>query len=349
MSTPAIAAHRPTWAWLREPRFDIAFILGLPAMALLTGVVVLAQPSLFPVVLLFDLWVLGYHHVISTYTRLLFDAKSRAEHRDLIVSLPLAVALATILAVAVFGLWIVVSVYFYWQWFHYTRQSWGISRAYRAKDRDALFEDGWLDTAIFYALPVAGIVHRSAQGAETFLGLPLRSIPIPAVVDQAVLAGAIGLMLVWLVRRVQALREGRLANAHTLYMLSHFTMFAVGYLVIADISYGWLTINIWHNAQYILFVWMFNTRRFKDGVDAESPVLSWLCQPGRLGLYLAFCLVLTGVLYWGVIGTIDGLLFTGLAGTVVLFQILNFHHYVVDSRIWKVRAAPIRATLGIRD
>ena len=66
MSTPAIAVHRPTWAWLREPRFDIAFILGLPAMALLTGVVVLAQPSLFPVVLLFDLWVLGYHHVIST-------------------------------------------------------------------------------------------------------------------------------------------------------------------------------------------------------------------------------------------------------------------------------------------
>ena len=72
-------------------------------------------------------------------------------------------------------------------------------------------------------LDTFGDVSLGADGNPKPMDQVLRD-----VVDQAVLAGAIGLMLVWLVRRVQALREGRLANAHTLYMLSHFTMFAVG-------------------------------------------------------------------------------------------------------------------------
>lgn len=44
---------------------------------------------------------------------------------------------------------------------------------------------------------------------------------------------------------------------------------------------------------------------------------------------------------------IDWLFFAGLSATIVLYQIVNFHHYVVDSRIWKVRSAPIRQTLEL--
>ena len=90
--------------------------------------------------------------------------------------LPL-VAVVTVAVVWVVGLWAIVSVYFYWQWFHYTRQSWGISRMYRGKDREALYEDGWIDQAIFYALPVLGILYRSYQDPGKFLGLDLRVIP----------------------------------------------------------------------------------------------------------------------------------------------------------------------------
>ncbi len=32
---------------------------------------------------------------------------------------------------------------------------------------------------------------------------------------------------------------------------------------------------------------------------------------------------------------------------VVAYQILNFHHYIVDSRIWKVRRPKIQKTLGL--
>ena len=89
------------WAWLRNPAFDLSFIFGIPALAMVTGLVVILQPSLFVPILIFDLWFLGYHHVIATYTRLCFDRKSFAEHWPLMVVFLPAVAIGT-LAVAYF-------------------------------------------------------------------------------------------------------------------------------------------------------------------------------------------------------------------------------------------------------
>ena len=139
MSELAIAAaRRVNWAWLRSPTFDLWFILGIPALAVVTGAIVIWAPDLFIPILIFDLWFLGYHHVVATYTRLCFDRKSFSEHWPLVALLPL-VALGTLAAAYMIGLWVIVSIYFYWQWFHYTRQSWGISRAYRGKERAALY------------------------------------------------------------------------------------------------------------------------------------------------------------------------------------------------------------------
>jgi hypothetical protein len=334
--------------WLRSPQFDGVFIFGIFGVALLTGLVIVQRPELFVPILIFDLWFLGYHHVISTYTRLWFDRKSFAEHRSLVLSLPIFVAAATLAAFYAFGLWIIVSVYFYWQWYHYTRQSWGVSRAYRGKDREALYDNEWLERAIFYAVPMLGILHRSNQDPGKFIGMELRVIPVPSVVVTVATGVTIGLLALWALRRIEAWRQGRLAYVHTAYMLTHFAIFGVGYLAFADVTFGWLVINMWHNAQYILFVWMFNTRRFKDGVDPEARFISYISQPQRLGLYLASCLTITGILYWGVLRTIDWLFLAGVSTTVVLYQVMNFHHYIVDSKIWKVRKEPIRRTLGLQ-
>jgi hypothetical protein len=349
VSDTVMQAAHANWAWLRSRQFDLSFILGIPALAMLTGAVVIWQPWLFTPVLIFDLWFLGYHHVISTYTRLCFDRKSFSQHWPLLVVLLPAVAAGTLTVAYAFGLWTVVTVYFYWQWFHYARQSWGISRSYRGKQRDALYEEGWLDQAIFYALPVLGILYRSHQDPGLFIGLELRTIPVASIVVNSATVAVIALFGFWAVCRFEAWRQGRLAAAHTLYLLSHFAMFGVAYLLIEDVTYGWLVINIWHNAQYVLFVWMFNARRFKDGIDPEARFLSYISQPGRLWLYLTSCILITGVIYWIVLGTLDAIFFAGLSATIVLYQIVNFHHYVVDAIIWKVRKEPIRKTLGLQN
>ncbi len=322
--------------------------MGLLLLAFVTGVIVLAKPSLFYPILVVDLWFLGYHHVIATYTRICFDKQSFSENKFMLIGLLPMVVLGTLAVVWIAGLWIIVTIYFYWQWWHYSRQSWGISRAYRGKDPTAIYEDGWLDQAIFYSVPVLGILSRSAEQHPTFIGMELWSAPVPPELATVFGYLAIALLAYWVVARFRAAVEGRLAVVHTMYMLTHFAIFYLGYLWTRDITIGWLMINIWHNAQYILFVWMFNSKRFSKGVDPDARFLSYISQPGRIWLYMFTCVAITGVVYWGVLRTIDWLFFAGLSATIVLYQIVNFHHYIIDSMLWKMRKPKIRQTLDLK-
>lgn len=341
------AARSTSLPWVRSPAFDGFFIVGIPVIALLAGGMVLLDPTLFYPVLVIDLWLLGYHHVIATYTRLCFDRQSFRENRFLVLGLMPLIAAATLLVAWQAGIWVIVSIYFYWQWWHYARQSWGISRVIRAKDRSALYEADWLDRAIFYAVPVYGILSRSHEQHATFLWLDLWSLPVPEPVVTAAGYATAGLLAFWAARRMMAAARGRLAPLHTLYMLTHFVIFTAAYVLVPDITFGWLMINVWHNAQYILFVWMYNAGRFRDGVDPQARFLSYISQPGRLWLYLITCIVITGIVYWGALRTIDRLFFTGLSAALLIYQMVNFHHYVVDAVIWKVRKPAMRRALEL--
>ena len=303
---------------------------------------IILEPAWFYPILVVDLWVLGYHHVVATFTRICFDRVSFQERRWMMIYLIPAVAAGTILLAWQVGMWSIVTLYFYWQWWHYTRQSWGISRAYRRADREAVYEDGWLDLGIFYAMPVYGILLRSSEGHSDFIGMELWSFPVPAAVADVAGYVTATLICVWAARRIIALYQGRLAAAHTLYMLTHFVIFWVGYVWIPDITLGWLMINIWHNFQYLTFVWMFNSKRFATGIDQRARLLSYISQPNRLWLYLVTCLAVTGALYWGVLRSIDWLFFAGLSATLVLYQIVNFHHYIVDALLWRSPRRPPR-------
>ncbi|SHK61174.1 hypothetical protein SAMN05444000_1462 [Shimia gijangensis] len=333
--------------WIRNAQFDTWFIFGLLTLSCATALVILIEPSLFYPILVLDLWFLGYHHVIATFTRLCFDKQSFAENRFLVIGLLPIVVIATLAVVWIAGIWVIVSIYFYWQWWHYTRQSWGVSRAYRGKDAQAKFQDGWIDQAIFYSIPVFGIVSRSSEQHSTFIGLELWSFPVPPEVSTVSGYIAFALFAYWLATRIWAAFEGRLAVVHTMYMLTHFAIFYLAYVASKDITLGWLMINIWHNAQYILFVWMFNNKRFSTGIDPDARFLSYISQSGRMWLYLLSCIAITGVVYWGFLRVIDWLFFAGLSATIVLYQIVNFHHYMVDSKIWKMRKPKIQEILDL--
>lgn len=327
--------------WLKDQRFDLTFIIGLTGLALVSGIAVLAEPRLLMPILLADLWLLGYHHVIATYTRLCFDKESLNRYGFLVVGLPFVVAAGCVGAVALAsGLWIIVSIYFYWQWFHYTRQSWGIAQAYRrksARNPQALTK---LDTVLFYALPIAGVMHRSAQEVESFLGMPIRMLPMPAELAAGAVILAVILVVCWIGQTVVSARRGQVSLPYALYQLTHHLIFFTAYILIPDITVGWLVINIWHNAQYVLFVWLFNNRRFSAGVSPKASLLSKLSQDGRIVWYLGFCLLLSSAVYW----FLGNVLPMFLAMPVfIIYHIINFHHYVVDAVIW--RSAQVKLAL----
>jgi hypothetical protein len=337
---------------LRSPGFDFTFVIGIAAIAIATGFLVTDRPELFAPILALDLWLLGYHHVISTYTRLIFDTESFREHKSLVLYLPVVVAAAVTALALSAGLWPLATIYLYWQWFHYTRQSEGISKAYGGKSAGKDLGNLRVARLAFYAVPLAGILHVSARNPADFLTMPLKTLPVPAWLLVAVDMLAVIAVVAWLGYQLRAWTRGRLALPYLLYMLSHFAIFSVAYIWLSNISYGWLTVNIWHNAQYILFVWLFNNRRFGGIVDDKHAVLSILSQNGRFPLYILACLTISTAVYFlidhfGVeaVGTWIGV--PTAVATIVIYQTINFHHYIVDSLIWKLRKNSLRSKLGL--
>ena len=138
-----------------------------------------------------------------------------------------------------------------------------------------------------------------------------------------------------MILRVIAWRRGDIAPAHTLFMVSHHVIFFTGYLLIPDVTYGWLVLNIWHNAQYILFVWLQNNSRFKDGIDSSARFLSRLSQPGNAATYFAVCLLISTIAYGVISATGTAVGDIGLPLLVLIYMTINFHHYIVDGVIWR--------------
>lgn len=336
MSTTALASAPSDW--LRGPAFDLGLIAGVLALALLAGGLAWASPALFAWVLFFDLWLLAYPHVASMYTRVAFDRAALREHRFLLLGLPPLVFAATASAAWLGGVLVLNSVYYLWQSWHYTRQSYGIARAYQ-RSAGAPARDHLSDLVVF-AFPLWGVLHRSHQQHPEFFGSPLWTPPVPRLA--VALAGALALaaLLAWTLRHLQAARAGKpRSTGHALFILSHVVVTGVSYLALDDITAGWLFINIWHNAQYLLFVWAFNARRFRAGVDPARPFLSRLCQPEHVARYALVCLGLSATFYLALGEITTRLTWEALPLVLVIHQTINFHHYLVDAVIWRSRPA----------
>lgn len=340
----------PRSDWLYGPRFDLVLILGVLLLALVLGGVASIDPVLFGWVLFFDLWLLAYPHVASTYTRVAFDRHSARKHWFLLLGLPPLVLLGTGAAAFFGGVLVLNTIYFYWQSWHYTRQSYGIARAYRragAGDTASGVPGGrdWLGDGILFGFPLWGVLQRASEQSPTFYDTPLWSPQVPRPVVFIVGLLALLTLAAWTLRQLRVrlgpLDLGRPAGTgHALFVLSHVIITAVSYLLLRDITRGWLFINIWHNAQYLLFVWAINARKFRDGPDPLKPFLSQLCQPSHALRYALVCAALGIGFYW-TLGELTGRgAWQVLPLVLVCHQAVNFHHYLVDAVIWRSPRAP---------
>lgn len=349
-------APPPTSGYIRSPRFDTILVWGCALVAIFSGLAVSADPMLFGPILFADIWLLGSQHVIATYTRLCCDKQSYQENKFLVLGLPWivfgALALAFLLSK---GTAIVTTIYLYWQWFHYTRQSYGVHRIYARKGTPLGSLDDKLTAWVLYAVPLWGILSRSHHKMlfpdEKFLSSDYWGIPVPEWTVTASALAAVALGLTWLIRQVGLFVEGKLSIPHASYVISHCAVFIVGYNYIADITYGWLVLNVWHNAQYILIVWMYNNNRFKKGIDPAAKLLSYISQRKFIWLYFTVCLAATGIFYGSLYALKSYILLpfipAGASWAVVTYQAVNFHHYLVDGIIWKVRKQQNQQRFGI--
>ena len=92
----------------------------------------------------------------------------------------------------------------------------------------------------------------------------------------------------------------------------------------------------------VAFVWHFNNNRFKSGVDAKARLISWMSQRRNLWAYVAISLLISTAVY-----TTIANLAAAIVAPIIVYQVINFHHYIVDGTIWKLRRKPLRETLSI--
>lgn len=327
------------YAGLRDRRFDVWMIAGAPFVALASLAVVLVQPTLLLPILMLDLWLLGYHHVIATYTRIGLDRESWSKHWALVVVLPPVVFAAVLLIGWTGGATVLMTIYFYWLWFHYVRQSEGVSKAYAVQGGHRFISDDRLLRLTFYLVPTAAVLQISQTGGGLLLGVEVWAYQLPAPWLHAVWAAAGSALLLSARKLYVWYRAGEVSAHYSLFWLSHHLMFVVSYGLVRDLTTAWLCLNIWHNLQYLSFVWLSHEKRFKGSVSPRAKVLSTLVLPRNLWMYVLGCLALTFAFYLGaervvaIVGTGLGVSMT-LAVTMV-YQTINFHHYIVDAIIWR--------------
>ncbi len=315
--------------WLRGPTFDITLILGVLLVALAMGGLALLSPALFVGVLLVDLWLLAYPHVASTFTRIAFTRADVRRRWFLLFALPPLVLAGTAGVAGLGGVVALSSLYFFWQSWHYTRQSYGIARAYH-RARGASERD-WLSELVVYALPLLGVLHRAHQAPGEFYGMPLWCPPVPGALVAVAFVVALLSLLAWALRLARS-REHRSVGA--LFIASHVVITIVSYLLVEDITHGWLFINIWHNAQYLLFVWASNARRFADDAPPRG-LIARVSQPDRRLSYALLCLGMGAAFYLALDQALSLITWPMLPVLLVVHLAVNFHHYLVDAVIWR--------------
>jgi hypothetical protein len=292
---PPVRAARAVYT----PAFDQTLLWAPILAALAVAGMVLVDARLYAPLLIADLWLLSYHHVVATYTRLAFDRRTFATHRFLAVHLLGIVLAATVALVLTTGAWAIATAFLYLQWFHYMRQGYGISRMYFRSTAAGQVPGArdWYADAVIYLVPVYGIASRSATMGPTFLTLPVVTVPVPMAVVGALGVAASVAMMAWLWRAAQDVRRGTFDALYAGFVASHAVVFLVGYVLIEDPNTGWLAINVWHNFQYVLVTWMVNAKRFAKGPDPEARFLSRISQPRRIVSYFGCCLAISTMVY----------------------------------------------------
>jgi hypothetical protein len=176
----------------------------------------------------------------------------------------------------------------------------------------------------------------------TFLDLPVKTLVLPNEAITALgLAAAIA-GVAWVRRTAIAFSRGTLDVLYTGFVLSHVAIFLIAYVAIENSDVGWLAINVWHNFQYVMVVWMMNTKRYAGSGEPAPTFIARISQPGRMTRYFLCCISISTGIYL-LLGKLVFALGGGMAVTVGIYMGINFHHYVVDALIWKRKRAAVTA------
>ena len=317
----------PGTRWIISRQDDLIWFVGTALVGYLALALVSVGVSL---TLLTAIWLLGVDgpHVTGTVTRTYFDKQERRRLGWLLWALlpllfvgPVAVYLGQ---AALFFLFAVC-----WQHYHITKQHMGFVMLWKVKNRERDAFDMRLDRWFVLASgvsPLALFVVKTRLGNSILGGLltadMIATYPI--------------LIVVYAVYQFRKWRAGKPMNPPKLLLLAGMVplqWLAFGYaarfgpdgIVRAGIALG-----LFHSLQYHRLMWFHNKNRYQGpGARDKHGLAAVLAQ--KFGYYFA---VAAGLYFTAEI--VPQTLFPGETLAAALWGIA-FMHYLLDSKIWRVR------------
>lgn len=308
--------------------------------ALSAGALASLSVPMMLAVLYIDIWLFANPHIVATYSRIHATSSSIRTHWVLIFVAPILIAIGLTIIALAYEATGLLALYFLLQTFHVTRQSYGIARRYDGRLK-APYQR--LPYFLIYIFPAWGYLHRSAQAPNSFLGYPIWLPPVSQELVSTIATVTIIGTLCWFARLWYYKGAEQANGLFNSFTLSHLLISVIGYIWIDDITLGWLVVNVWHNIQYLIFVYRQQHRDIKTsnaGFESEStPTLrkSLIEILKRPTIFFLACSIFGALFYVIADKAGQNLLWLGFPTVLIAHLILNFHHYLADGFIWKRR------------
>jgi hypothetical protein len=298
------------------------------ALSLIAAVTLLMRPTAFANLLSLDVSFLAQAHVAATFCRVWSMRLSNSQRRilsadSLLFTVGACVVVSTLVPIA-----ILVTLYIFWQAFHYARQAYGIERIIRRHDQLPLDQSA---SGLIYAVAASAFFWRLHSAPPQFLGLPIVIPPTAVCLSISIVAAIIAIRAFG-----QVILNKRTTGLSALFLASDVLVFLVAYVFSGSLEQGWLIGNVWHNTQYILIV-RNSLLATESAPGTVGRVVALAKSAGGLG-FIVGCVIL-GTAAYGLLGNITRVsLGTSGAILVAIYMAINFHHYIVDSLVWKKRS-----------
>jgi hypothetical protein len=346
---PATAPARAPGVWMVSPAFDLTFFVGTALVTLLPWLAV-EHLGVKVFLVMAAVGVLSNGpHLMSTWTRVYLDGNEvwrRPVHYFVVPA-----ALAGFVSLMIFKLEglaspTLLTVLFYWAFWHFLAQNWGILRIYQRRCGDARSGIAHLERVVLYLGALWPLSHRLFTGPWTLFGAHIRHPTLePWMVNGLGAALAATALLYLGIRVVQAARGARVPWIRPLMLLASWFGFMVPFMLIKkNGTAAFAAAACWHGLQYLGIVWFYNRNRWKDGVDPRARFVSWISQPGRPHFYFLGLLALAGAVYLSV-NVASAIVYDAATWGSVVWISLTFGHYYLDGVIWKLRKPELQRRL----
>jgi hypothetical protein len=245
------------------------------------------------------------------------------------------------------GLHGLVLIAFLWGIWHGMMQTYGFARIYGAREGAGDRTTARTDLALLATWFAAGVVFSPLRMVFVLdfaaqCGMPLPSASVLRAFELFVGAATAVATLAWVVHFARTRRLGRPTGDLRLLLLgTSIAFWCFANIRVRHPLLGMPLFELFHDAQYLTIVWVFNRKRADSGAEI-STLLERLFAPSRTALFV----YVAAVAAYGALALWQpgGVLSEALTGVLAASQLLHFYY---DGFIWKVRERETGAALGV--